>query len=418
SFSGQTLPELMYAKLREHHQIVSTQANNYLTQMGVRKKKRVSKVRNVAIISPQILGMRHAPSREAFSLALHLEHNFGCNAFIFNTNGFAYTNQMGLLDPHISNIVEALKDAQVVKVDYMQFKQQDVRLINFDGGAMSTRKLANILDTLAQLDIDAVIAHGENSLIQESIYGMLPSIFATTGDVVPFAHSDAYFVPKHLFNETHQRLAEEYKHTDDFLLESMLVTPEGKETGVVNKQDYGIANESFVYLVVGMRLHLEMCDEFIALCERLIAHSSDIVIAFAGTRLLQLNTFFSEELIASSRVVQLGFQDLPKVSSMADVYLNPLRNGGGTSSQTAILNGLPIVTRDYGHISAVVPEGLRHSTWESYFTFAIALKNDSALYENWQTQLETYFLEHLNTEQQVAKIYHKLVEVSEQRYSA
>ncbi|MFW8591119.1 hypothetical protein ACOI22_09985 [Glaciecola sp. 2405UD65-10] len=417
SFTGHKLSNKVTEQLRKHHARTSSRCNASLDALGVRRKKQVSSVKNIAIIAPQILSMGHAPTREAFNISLNLDHSFGCTTYVFNTNSLTYTNELGLLEPLTSHANKELKGGQIKKVDYMQFKQKDVRIISFDPGPLTTGKIATILNTLEQFGIDAVISHGENSLIQEAIYGLFPSLFATTGGVVPFAHSDAYFVPKHLFTTEHQKITENFGHKQNFLLESMLVTPAGKEEGVVNKQEYSIAEDKFVYLVVGTRLKKELCSEFIIICERILDHAPDSVIAFAGTQDLVLKDYFSEKLIESGRLIQLGFQgDLPRVSKMADVYLNPLRQGGGTSSQTAIINDLPIVTRDHGHISAVVPDELRQSTWQSYFDFAIALKEDPELLKQWQNTLSVHFIENLDTHEQISKMYTKLVEVASCEY--
>lgn len=418
-FIGKTLSTKVTQKLREYHQKVSSATNASLDDIGARKKKVVSKVRNVAIISPQILSMRHAPTREAFNIALNLEHDFDCTCYVFNTNGFSYDNDLGLIDPYTSNSHKDLKGGLEIKVDYMQFTQKSVRVISFEAQPMTTRKLFNIVNALAQFNIDAVIAHGENLLVQEAVYGILPSIFATTGDVVPYAHSDAYFVPGHLYAQEHQQLAEKYQHSHDFLKESMLVTPEGKEEGNVSKSEFGIPNDRFVYLVVSTRLNEELCAEFIEACKHILERSPNSVIALAGTRLFKLENYFDAPLIESGQVVDIGFQEnLPRACKMADVYLNPLRLGGGTSSQTAILNGLPIVTRDHGHISAVVPEGLRHASWRAYIDFAIELKENTATYETWQARLEQHFIDHLDARTQIAKIYHKLCDIAQQQYAS
>lgn len=418
SFIGKKLGGNSGEVLRDFHKRMSAQSNAFLDKMGMRKKKQTSGLRNIAIICPQILNMRHSPTREAFNLALHLDRYFGCNTYIFNTNAMTYGNVMELIEPLVFHDNKELKGAQSVGVDYMSFKQKDVRIISFDPEPMSTRKLANILDTLHQLNIDAVIAHGENLLIQEAVYGVWPSLFATTGTVVPLAHSDAYFVPGHLYNQGHEQIAKEYGH-DNFMLESMLVTPEGKAEITPQKSDFLINSKHFVYLVVGTRLETELTEDFIQICQKLLDGCADCVIAFAGTPKLELGEYFSSQAIQAKRALNLGFQDnLAGICNMADVFLNPYRQGGGTSSQTAILNGLPIVTIDFGHISAVVPKELRQPDWESYLHFAKALKNQPSFYLEWQKKLDAHFIEHLDIKGQVTKIYQKLIEIASTRYQS
>lgn len=116
-------------------------------------------------------------------------------------------------------------------------------------------------------------------------------------------------------------------------------------------------------------------------------------------------------------MINIGFQDdLASVCLMADVYLNPKRIGGGTSSQTAIINGLPVVTLNYGHISNIVPEERRFSNWKEYMQYALELQNDNFLQS--ETNLfSSHFHTNMNSQLQIEKIYNKLCDIAIRKYS-
>ena len=97
---------------------------------------------------------------------------------------------------------------------------------------------------------------------------------------------------------------------------------------------------------------------------------------------------------------------------MSDVFLNPKRAGGGTSSQTAILNGLPVVTLDHGHISAVVPEDKRQQSWDDWFAYAWQLQDDADFLYAEVESFKQHFYTHLDSAAQIGRMYDKLVEVS------
>lgn len=416
SFVGRQSHTELSNKLRHYQSSCSASIKQFLSDYGLRARKKVIEIRTIAILSPQLLSMRHSPTREAYSLALHLQHYFGINVVIVNTNGMAYGNQLNLIETLDFHSNQHLSGLQSRTVNYLDFKQSPVNILTFAPEPMSTRKITNIIDSLGQLKVDAVIAHGENLLVQEAIFGVYPSIFATTGGVVPYAHSDAYFVPATLYAEPQQKLAEKYGHSD-FLLESMLVTPEGEAEAPATRSTFGIAESAFVYLVVGTRLTNELNEEFIWICQQLLESSETAVLAFSGTNELSLNRYFDNALIDSQRVITLGFQnDLPAICKMCDVYLNPKRQGGGTSSQTAILNDLPIVTLNHGHISAVVPESFRQLDWSSYLEFAKRLHQEPGLLAICQQQLKQHFVENLSIKKQVAKLLNKLQHIAADKY--
>ena len=408
--------ELLQTRMRQCFYQIAQQSKRFLSSRGLLNKQiNFSAPKNIAIVVPQLMHLRHSPTREAFNIALHLQHQHGCNVCIINTNAMNYgnCNQLKLLMPANYEVNETLQGQQQIPVKYMQFDSK-VNVVSFDAGPMSSQKVANIASTLQQLEVEAVIAHGENLLVMECLYQVYPSLFATTGAVVPFNHCDAYFIPGSLFNESAKKLAAQYGH-DNFMLESMLVTPEGQAEQPAAKSQFGLEEDAFLYLVVGTRLTGELDEDFIEICHALLAQLPTARILFAGTPELQLDDWFAEQTIAAKRVLNLGFQqDLAAISAMCDVYLNPKRAGGGTSSQTAILNNLPVVTLDQGHISAVVPKTKRHANWQDYFEYAKRLATDTEFLATEQQLFTAHFYEHLDSGKQIERMYGKLCEVSEQ----
>lgn len=404
---------LLQEVLRERFYSMSNSLRKLLTSRGfVRRQLNFDAPKNIAILSPQLKNMRHSPTREAYNIALTLEKHHNCNCYIFNTNAMVYKgdNVLNLVMPAEYNVDQNLQGLQASEIEYLEYKAA-VKTVSFAAEIMSTQKLIQIINALYELKIEAVISHGENLLTMESIYQYFPSLFATTGSVVPYNHCDAYFIPGNLFNESEQHKAERYQHSE-FMLESMLVTPEGKAQASAPRSQFGLQDNDFVYLVVGTRLVGEVDKEFVSTCEVLLNGNPNARIVFAGTPELELGKLFSDE--NSNRVINIGFQqDLPAISLMSDVYLNPKRAGGGTSAQTAILNGLPVVTLDHGHISAVVPIERRLENWSAYIEYANQLQLEPDYLSQEQQLYQDHFYSHLDAKGQIARIYTKLCDISD-----
>ena len=406
--------EIIETALRERFYQVAAKTKQFLAGRGLLQKQlSFDAPKRIAILVPQLMHMRHSPTREAYNIALHLNHMHGCSVYVINTNAMNYPQckQLNLLMPAHYEVNQTLSGQQQIPIKYMQF-DSSISTISMDSGAMTSQKIANIASTLQQLDIEAVISHGENLLVMECLYQFYPSLFATTGAVVPFAHCDAYFVPGNLMNATAEAQAEKYQHSN-FMLESMLVTPEGQAEAAFPREQFGLAQEDFLYLIVGTRLSGELTLDFATVCEQLLAQNPKSKIVIAGTPELDVSRFFATETVQSARVVNIGFQqDLPAISAMCDVYLNPDRAGGGTSSQTAILNGLPVVTLNKGHISAVVPENKRHGDWQAYFAYADQLQQSPEYLRSEREIYRQHFCQNLDSAGQIARMYEKLVQVA------
>jgi len=411
-FTKQNMSLLDINILRQQFSQISNSIRGVVDKY-VPKRKPSHDLRRIAILSPQILEMRHSPTREAINIACHLEKYHSCEAYIFNTNGMNYSNELEVYEPFFSSYIPELVGRKTNKVNYMEFNDTDVNIIGFPPNPMSTLKVLNIIEEMEALKIDAVIAHGENLFVQDVIYGRYPSVFATTGGIVPFARSDSYWVPKHLFTDDMQQLAETCGRSD-FMLETMLVTPEGVSVSPADRGSFSIPSDAIIYLVVSTRLEAELDSEFCAVCERILSSKDDTYLLLAGTDDIDMGRFFSNALTEAGRVRNIGFQDdIASICAMSDVYLNPHRQGGGTSSQTAIINGLPIVTIDYGHISAIVPTERRNSSWEDYLEYAVKLGADRAFLVRERDLFVEHFNNNLKTKEQIGKIFNKLNEISD-----
>lgn len=402
--------------LRDKFQGLSMEVGGYIHDRDILSGAKGKDIKRVAILSPQILGMRHSPTREAFSLACHLKKYHDCEVIIINTNGMVYHSSLNIYEPFVANCHRGLYGDQEIHIDYLEFKNEKLNIISFDPERMNVRKLVDILDVINCINVDAVISHGENLLVQDAIFGKIPSIFVTTGAAIPFARSDCYWVPGNLLSAEQERFANSYGHFD-FLRESMIVTPEGMADSPRNRAEFGIAADAFIFLVVSTRMESEIETEFVKVCQEILTGNDNAVILFMGSPGFVVDTLFDDEFISTGRVVNGGFtEDLPSVCLMSEVYLNPKRQGGGTSSQTAILNSLPVVTLDYGHISAVVPNDRRWSDWGAYYDYARNLCRDRDFLESEKAKFIEHFSNNLQIESQVDKIYRKLTSVAKSKY--
>ena len=191
----------------------------------------------------------------------------------------------------------------------------------------------------------------------------------------------------------------------------MLVTPQGKAKKPIPREQLGWFDGDIVFVVVGTRLENELTDEFIDICNKLLAQSNQVRVVFLGSKKLELGRWFEIDVVNQKRVENLGFRhDFPEVCLTADVYLNPDRAGGGTSAQTAIINQVPIVSRRGGHISAFLPEQFKHDNWDDYLSFALELiDNDKRRVKT--RELFEFFVENSDAKRQYATIYKELSRV-------
>jgi hypothetical protein len=330
------------------------------------------------ILSPQLLGLQHAPTREAINIALTLANHHGVDCWIINANTMSCTNDINIADPVLANDNPQLRGRVRFEVDHGGFADRMVKVVGFEPGRLTLAKLEAIARALSEIAPDAVISHGENLFVQDMVFGRIPSIFATTGQVLPFARSDAYWAPGSLVEDRHRRSAERFGH-GRILEEAMFTTPDNVDCAPADRAAFGLRPEQTVYLAIGWRLAGEIDAGFARACVRILDARPNAVLLTAGPDALDVGALFGPDEAAKGRIVNLGPRsDLAAVVRMSDVYLNPRREGGGTSSQTALFCGLPVVTLKHGHVSDVVDEASRRADWDDYVDYAVRLSTDAA----------------------------------------
>lgn len=65
---------------------------------------------------------------------------------------------------------------------------------------------------------------------------------------------------------------------------------------------------------------------------------------------------------------------------VCDLYVNPHRNGGGTSGVWALIQGKPVVTTPYGDVAANVGEEFWTESYETMSVLIQRYKNDADFY--------------------------------------
>ncbi len=107
----------------------------------------------------------------------------------------------------------------------------------------------------------------------------------------------------------------------------------------VTRKELGIPEDKFVIAVVGNRLEKDITTEFIDVLNKIMNINDDMVIAIIG------EADSIKQRWSDKKVYFLGYRaDLQEVYEVVDLYINPKRTGGGYSGAMAVKKGVPVVT--------------------------------------------------------------------------
>ena len=373
-------------------------------------------IERVAVVSPQILTYNHGPSRDSFSMACHLKKYNQCETHIVNCNTIPSHPYLPFFMGLHPNINPEYKGHQTTKWSFLSCQNMEIKTYTPADQGISIEKIRNVLDYFLDENIQAAIFDADNIFMADFVFDRMPTMYVTTGDVVPLAKVDYLFVGKHLITPFEDDLAKEHGFKvlgrDEFLFSPVEARQEP------NRANYGIPEDNFVYTVIGTRMVSDLTPEFNEILKRLIQQENTTLV-FGGSQMPNWLNIFTQDDFDQKRVIDIGYQqDLASFFPCADAFLNPFRDGGGTTAQTAMINYLPIVAlNDGGHVGATVGPGIVCETLAEYETMCVRLKTDAVYQKEMAQKCYDRAIADMDPREQIAKMYTELNKLQLEYYA-
>ena len=163
--------------------------------------------------------------------------------------------------------------------------------------------------------------------------------------LVSLTKKDALSVPGSDFS-----MLEDY---GQFVIREAFHFPLDKPQYKAERHQFQLSGEDFLVAIVGNRLSTELTDEFKIVLQQICLLDKRVKLLIIGTYSEYLNYF--TEPVFQDRIYYMGYQrELTEIIGMADLFLNPPRNGGGTSALIALYAGVPVVTLPDGDVAGNV----------------------------------------------------------------
>lgn len=123
----------------------------------------------------------------------------------------------------------------------------------------------------------------------------------------------------------------------------------------VTRKEYHIPENCFLIILCGNRLEDEVTEHVCEILEEIIALSKEIVVAFIG-RCPKLKKKLDTKEYAGQMRFLGSVSHFEEVIGLANLCLNPPRNGGGTSAYYCLNQEVPVITLPEGDVADVVGE--------------------------------------------------------------
>jgi Glycosyl transferases group 1 len=332
----------------------------------------------VVILTRQFLQSPHAPTVDAINFATLLTQDFGKEVMIVASSEYTHAND--------GAIVPAACGAMIPEY------QGGLKTINANGHSFPFLMCGDGIfgEPAAIQGIQAIDAFSPEMILCISAPSLLAEPFHHR--CFCFIYPTARGVPltTHCFFHTWDQPDAEMQHIldqENLRDKHLFAQHPGFEvkppSTALTRRQFGIPEDAFLFVVVGIRLFMDIDDRFLKLLVQICDHPK-AHIAFAGN-FENYKEQVGKHAALKGRTTHLGFQqDIMGVYQIADAYLNPIRNGGGSAIVYALQAGLPVLSLPSGDAGMVVAGFPPLETYEDMGKRAYDLMTNATVLSDYQ----------------------------------
>jgi len=157
-----------------------------------------------------------------------------------------------------------------------------------------------------------------------------------------------------------------------------------KQENYFTKLELGFREEDFILSVIGWRLDDEVDAAFVEMLCKVLECNANIRVMFIGI-FNSYEQWIQKYPILEKRSRSMGPQsDVLALLECCDLYVNPRRNGGGSSVSESLYKGVPAVTLPVGDVSVAAGEEFHVTDYEAMADMILQYSSDELYYAKMQ----------------------------------
>lgn len=301
----------------------------------------------VFVFTSQVLGMEHAPTKTLLDRCYVLKKFLHKEVFIINTAMQAPLKGQapfyGLVNAEYAEVLSGLEE--------LEFKGERFGFYQCENKMPDLELMAECVRMVKRQKPEFILTIGGSDICADVCGLFVPQItVSTVFSKIAVSCGEYQIVDKEL-NET-DRKALSILGVEPQKVKRARFTFSFKEQSYnFTRAELGLSEGKFVLVVVGWRLDAEVDSAFLEMLERAAGQNERIEVAFMG-----VFDSYAEQVKAYPLLEKnsrfLGKQmDALAVLDCCNLYVNPKRNGGGSSVSEALYKGIPAITLPVGDVS-------------------------------------------------------------------
>lgn len=330
----------------------------------------------ILMLTDQFISIEHGPTKSALGRCMVLQ-NLGKQVLLLNTaENLTISHFVPFFNSVCGNYTRELSSANLI-----EWKEYHIPYCQCDQVTPDIETYEYLLQTIINLKPYYVISIGGDGLFTSLVNKLIPvlSIGMVPSSINPCL--TAYQTLGRPLNPNDRAYLNATAKCERQIIVHKFTSDIVEQCGFVTRTELNIAQNDFVLVLVGGRLSAELTSEFFEILDA-INEITPITIVILG----EYNK--EEELQQqypnlASQIKNLGFQsDILAYLEICDLYVNPIRTGGGTSCVEAMSKGLPVVTTPYGDVAVNAGDDFITENYDTMKDLIIKYKNDKIFYQN------------------------------------
>lgn len=332
--------------------ILSERVRSIYRNMVVLPKKKIPVTeRNkdfVLVLAGQILSLMHGPTKTALDRCKVLIEEMGKEVLLINTA--TVCSPVGKIPMY--RIMTGNYLPELCSLEVWEYKGCSIPYVQMKLGL---DWFQNLIDLVVQNKPYQIVSIGSDlvtdfcsEIVDTMAVSLCPSALMDT-------HANFQQIGRPLLPEDDSflRLCGIKKET---VISGIFTSDLKPQETILHRHDLNIPENRFTAVIVGGRLDEEITDEFLIMLNNLVLEEN-LFLLFLG-RFEQGYKQIEKEYpsMAANSLYPGMVEDILAYMDLCNLYINPTRRGGGTSSVEALSKGVPVITIRFGDVYTNVSE--------------------------------------------------------------
>lgn len=355
------------------------------------------------VLVEQYLTAEHGPTKTALDRCYVLKKRFGQDVMLVNTAELlSPANCIYFENASIGNYIPELSTQ-----DHVSWQGETFRFYQCAQTMPDEDGILELISFVQAIKPASIVLVGGTSLIAGLLNEFVPVI--TVGTIqsgLAMTLADYQVIDQNMLEKSYA-LLERMGKSGEHIIPGKFTFSLKPQTQTITRASIGIGDDAFALAVVGGRLKEEISDEFLCMLEQCVEKTPEnktLQVGIVGG-CADFEEKMSRHPVLTGHVVNVGFaKDILSVVEQFDLYVNPIRRGGGTSVVEAMSKGLPVVTVDYGDVAGIVGEDFCCKDYEAMQREILAYMTDTDKYNAMSVRATELAGEYLDSEKEFARI--------------